>query len=72
MERGHYRLVLIDSSAKSINRLSVGSLEDAANADLIVGRGNRVLKDRDGIAGVLINDAELQFIREEADEVRER
>jgi hypothetical protein len=48
------------------------SIEDVAEADIVVGAGNTVLKERYGITPYVLSDTEFRRVRDSAQEFRRR
>lgn len=63
------KLLIIDSQARNSRGIPIHQL---ANADMVVGKDRRVLKDRDGSGNYTLTVKELDRLRDEADEVIER
>lgn len=64
-----YRLVIHD---RNMGRASEIPAIDLMNADLVVGKDRRVLKDRYGAEGTTLSRKRLEDIMENADETRIR
>lgn len=73
VNRQRYRLVLHTPQIRTLTPDAIaGSYQDVAEADLIVGSGNMVLKDRYGPAGYVLSDSELRRLRDSCGEYRRR
>lgn len=69
VNRQRYGLVLHAPFMRTTTDIS-GSLQEIRAADLVVGAGNMVLKDRYGPAQYVLSDSEFRRVRESAGEFR--
>lgn len=63
------KLLIIDHKARTTRGMP---LRQIADAEIIVGKDRRVLKDRHGAADYTLTAKQLQTLRDEAEEVIER
>jgi hypothetical protein len=69
-EAPSYGLVIIAKQSKNLKAL-LGGRSRLADADMVIGKANVVLKDRYGSEGRTLRDYEVTTIRESAGEVIE-
>jgi hypothetical protein len=67
-----YRLVVIDRNAHPERGLRGLPSQELADADVVIGKNRTVLKHRYLSVGRRLTEREVEDIKEEAEEVRER
>lgn len=63
-----YQLVIVARGARNMKAIG-GSMSRVTDADLVVGKDNLVLKDRNGQENVKMSDRDLERVKADATEV---